>query len=252
MRITLALLVALGAGAALAFHLNATAAGVILAVCAVVPVAWFIADRAQRRSGTPFSATAKKVRVGVALATVAAVGLSIWLISGPQPAKRLGSNSDLGQACDRTYFPQAEEYRGAGPHPIEVFFNNGGSIPRQIRPPSDAAGEIWSAKDPSTVQLVACFDAGEPGPQLGSCPFDSGTAPLHQGRYRGRVLIAHTGASVGELEITGSDTADTSRDCPSMTWVSEQTSVSDLQFFTLPEFPAIAAALDRIVNAPAG
>lgn len=61
--------------------------------------------------------------------------------------------------------------------------------------------------------------------------------PVYQGRYRGKVVEAHTGKKVGDIAIDGASV----KDCPIITLVKGD--AEDNKLFTAPEFARVQRVL---------
>ena len=92
------------------------------------------------------------------------------------------------------------------------------------------------------TQLVACFDDVETGPKGRRVPIDRGTVPVYQGRYRGKVVEAHTGKKVGDVSIDGASV----KDCPIITLVKGD--AEDNKLYTAPEFAEVQRVLGPFVD----
>ncbi len=249
-RLTVLFTLAAGVFSFLSFQRGGVLPGVILALCAIAPITYVIAStaRAKRNGGVavPLSPLNRRVVTATAVVLVAGLAYSVyWMFWTAKPStKELKSSHDLSEVCGRapTYFPSAAVFTGSAPHPIAVFARSDtGTSLRQVHPTYDAPAG-FNTDDVKATQLVACFDDVETGPKVGECHFDRGTVPVYQGRYRGKVVEAHTGKKVGDIAIDGASV----KDCPIITLVKGD--AEDNKLFTAPEFAEVQRVLGPFVD----
>ncbi|MFT4201048.1 hypothetical protein [Gordonia sp. (in: high G+C Gram-positive bacteria)] len=252
-RAALGVLVAAGIFSFLAFKDGGWLPGIILALIAVLPLGLVIASNARRRANggqpAPWDGTAKKVITAVSVLLVAGLAYSLfWMFKMPKADNDLRFDSNLSRACSTPpkYFPQAAEHTGAGPHKVAVFYNRGDAVSlQQVRFPYDAS-EAWQTREAKDVQLVACFTHFDKGEKVGECRFDKGTSQLYTGRYKGSIVEARTHKKVGDIEVAGSPSADSDRDCPTLIYIKGK--AEKQKFHTQPDPAAVQEALSKYVN----
>lgn len=104
-------------------------------------------------------------------------------------------------------FPEAAAVSASGPHPIFIDYASGQTV-------LDDVG-AWRPTAVEEVQLIACVDEKERGPQLEHCVYEDtdssdGITPnqvidLYEGAYEVRVYEAATGELVETTELVGDD-----------------------------------------------
>ncbi|GED98671.1 hypothetical protein [Gordonia crocea] len=243
-RLALLVTVACGVLSLLAFKNGGVFPGIVFAVCALAPIAGWIAFALRGRNASqPLNGAAKGILSAVSVVLVAALAYSVyWTFWSTKPAKELKYTGDLSKVCDKTYFPQAAEHTGSGPHPIIIFTRSGtGSSLQQVSAPYTAP-EAWRTRDEHQVQLVACLDDVSSGEKVDECEFDKGNVPVYQGRYKGRVVEARTGKKVADVQVDGNRT----KDCPMITMI--QGDVKDNRLHTKPDFDELQRVLGAYVN----
>lgn len=160
--------------------------------------------------------TGSKVGCFVVLAVVVALigGGVTWLVSSLNAPRHqsAASISDLQDLCGGRPIPQAPAYvPGSGPHPIAVFANDrdgeGGFGTQVTFTGSSADTGQFNPRNPGSVQLVACTDRVDDGPQVSTCTFRDTSGPMHKATLEITVFEARTAKQVREpVRVVGEDT----------------------------------------------
>ncbi|MFD0362777.1 hypothetical protein ACFQZZ_15140 [Nocardia sp. GCM10030253] len=166
--------------------------------------------------------------------------------------RALQNDRDLVGACSspRTYFPQADAYTGNAPHPIMAFSTSDTGSVNEVQTLSWSSNrpQQWLAVDPPRYQLVACLGKAEADEFLQNCSFDSGTVPLHRGRYQVTVFEARTGKEVAREQMRGAGLDGSNRTCPSIVWLNS----SRPMLYTEPDLAEFHSVLGKYVDRTMG
>ncbi|MFF0609690.1 hypothetical protein ACFYUD_13555 [Nocardia tengchongensis] len=152
------------------------------------------------------------------MATVVAVsGCALHPGGGTQPSagpstptavkKSLAKIDDLADACfpERGFYPEADAYTGAGPHPIIAFDEDSiGGMSSVLNSPVQSQ-ELFEIPEPRRYQLITCLGKSlDGGEYLGDCTFNGGIAvPQFRGQYDAVVYEAKTGREVARVSVSG-------------------------------------------------
>jgi hypothetical protein len=150
----------------------------------------------------------------VLLVVVVAVAAGVvWFVNViDDPRRQVAATiHDYTDLCGGRPIPGAAAYvPGAGPHPIAVFGGDqdeqGGSSGVQVSFGSVDSSVAFNPVNPGSVQLVACTDRVEDGPEAGTCQYRGTTAPIRRATVEITVYEARTAQQVGEpIRLVGQD-----------------------------------------------
>ncbi|WP_117212785.1 hypothetical protein [Allorhizocola rhizosphaerae] len=112
----------------------------------------------------------------------------------------------LAELCASSprYFPAADAFAGAEPHPVRLFRKSNNDSEFTLEPYTVAPAA------PSATQLVGCVTQTRTGPNLATCKYpDRPEIPLHQATYVLSIYETRTGAKLGTQTLTA-----THGECP--------------------------------------
>lgn len=157
----------------------------------------------------------------------------------------------LGQLCTGGGGQgQADDYSGAGPHPMLLYVEHSGGLgfigyPEDGFPDPDLAHSITDP-DLNTVQLVACAHIDGAGASLAGCSYSGNTQyETVQGRYRVDVFETRTGRKVTSATVLGSTEAD--KDCRPLVNVPQGDVGADNVSATPPERAEVERTFGALV-----
>ncbi|UGT39652.1 hypothetical protein LTV02_26805 [Nocardia yamanashiensis] len=250
-RLFIILTLAAGVFSALAFQQGGYLPGVVFALLAVGPPAWFITTvvRTRRNGGVVPAASSRSRTLGwIAVALIVPLtGYSVyWMFWMPKASRTaLSEYRDLEKLCtgsDRKYFPDGAAHQGAGPHPIAIFYTDESETTQHASMGAATAPSYWSGdyKNPQNVQLVACLGSASKGAHVTKCEFKTDTLDQYQGIYNATLYETTTGKKVAETRLTGATTPN----CPHFT----MTKGKDPVLYTEPDFAEYQRALGKYVE----
>ncbi|WP_067711863.1 DUF4229 domain-containing protein [Nocardia yamanashiensis] len=240
-----------GVFSALAFKQGGYLPGVVFALLAGGPLAWFVyaAVRTRRNGGVVPEGSPRSRAIGwIAVALmVPLTGYSVyWMFWMPKASQSaLSEYRDLEKLCggsDRTYFPDGAAHQGNGPHPVAIFYVDESETTQHVSLVGASAPSYWSGdyKNPGNIQLVACLGSASKGQRITKCEFKTDTLDQYQGIYDATLYETTTGKKIAEARLSGATTPN----CPHFT----MTKGKDPVLYTEPDFAEYQRAFGKYVE----
>ncbi|HEY8454681.1 MAG TPA: hypothetical protein VIL34_03740 [Actinopolymorphaceae bacterium] len=185
------------------------------------------------------------------------VGSVLWVaVTAPRPSDQPVTARPFEVACGwpRRYFPDAAEYSGPGPHPLQVVIEEHAGRQTYYTEYALEPSGSWRAvpsylnnPDETRHELVACLHHTGVGPLVKTCQLRgyATDVPVHRATYDITVYEAKTGREVGRAMIEGARLAR----CPKTP--HHAALQDDVRVYTKPDLTQIHNALSHFILRPA-